>query len=438
VQMASRLLPQPALAGTVAIAALLSVIASAVAERAVPLGTLPGVALAVVLPLGIVLSYRFPIHVGRSIKICLSSIPFFLIVALLPPTVAAMAGGVGFLGGELVVRKARKNYYSDVVTSAGRFTMVGLFASTVAHRLPGTGAWHVAGLIITALVLCCADLWTAPLVIAPMCRERPLRVLVTIVRQSAALEAAQYLMAVPGALVVGDQPWALALFIAPTALVYRHFKRVKELHAGTYQLLERLADAVDQRDAYTGGHSQRVADLCKAILKAMPLGGPEAELIVAAARVHDIGKIDIPDHVLQKPGPLTPAERAVMQEHPERGAALLLNNPGFSRMAEMVRHHHEAWDGSGYPLGLRETAIPFGARVIAVADSFDAMTSDRPYRRSMSPVQAATRLLEGRGALWDPAVVDALLRALPSMDVVIPAVPSAPVAPESAALALAQ
>jgi HD-GYP domain-containing protein (c-di-GMP phosphodiesterase class II) len=245
-------------------------------------------------------------------------------------------------------------------------------------------------------------------------------------------------MAVPGALAVADQPLALALFVAPTALVYRHFKRAKELHAGTYRLLERLADTVDQRDAYTGGHSQRVAELCKVILKATPLGGPEAELIVAAARVHDIGKIDVPDHVLQKPGPLTPAERALMQEHPERGAALLLNNPGFSRMAEMVRHHHEAWDGSGYPLGLRETAIPFGARVIAVADSFDAMTSDRPYRRGLSPLQATTRLLEGRGAQWDPAVVDALLRALPTVDEVAPAAPSTPVPLDSVPLALAQ
>jgi hypothetical protein len=434
----SDLLPQPAVSGLVALFALLSLSTLTITGDALLGSGEAHIPVAIALSLGIVLSYRFPIHVGRSIEIYLSSAPLYLMVAILAPPVAAVAAGVGFLGGELVVRKARRNYYSDVITAAGRLTLVALIASSVAHRFPPAGIWHVSGLVAAALTLWAVDMWSAPLVIAPMCRERPLRVLRNILRQSAALEAVQYLLAVPGALVVADQPWALALFVAPTAVVYRHFKRAKELHAGTYQLLERLADTVDQRDAYTGGHSQRVADLCKAILKAISLGGPEAELIVAAARVHDIGKIDIPDHVLQKPGPLTPVERAAMQEHPERGAALLLNNPGFSRMAEMVRYHHEAWDGSGYPHGLRETAIPFGARVIAVADGFDAMTSDRPYRRGMSPVQAATRLLEGRGSQWDPAVVDALLQALPSMGAVAPAPPSLPVTVESLPLAIAR
>jgi HD-GYP domain-containing protein (c-di-GMP phosphodiesterase class II) len=325
-----------------------------------------------------------------------------------------------------------------VATAAGRLTLVAILASSVVHRFPASGGWHLVSLGLGAIVLWAADWWTAPLVIAPMCRERPLQVFANIVRQGVALEGAQYLMAVPGALIVSDQPWALALFLAPTAAVYRHFKRIKELHAGTYQLLERLADTVDQRDAYTGGHSRRVAELCAAILKALPLDGPEAEMIVAAARVHDIGKIDLPDHVLQKPGILTPAERALMQEHPERGAALLLNHPGFARMAQMVRHHHEACDGSGYPHGLHGPAIPFGARVIAVADSYDAMTSDRPYRRGMSPMQAVTRLLAGRDAQWDASIVDALISVLPGVADTPAALHSIPVEAGPRPLALAR
>jgi HD-GYP domain-containing protein (c-di-GMP phosphodiesterase class II) len=145
------------------------------------------------------------------------------------------------------------------------------------------------------------------------------------------------------------------------------------------------------------------------ILREMGLSGPELDLIVAAARVHDLGKIGMPDHILLKDGQLQDEEWEIMKAHPERGAQLLQRYPDFSRGVEIVRHHHERWDGQGYPHGLRDASIPFGARVIAVADSYDAMTSDRPYRRGMSPARAAVILREGRSKQWDPAIVDAFL-----------------------------
>ena len=142
--------------------------------------------------------------------------------------------------------------------------------------------------------------------------------------------------------------------------------------------------------------------------------GPEKDLIVLAARIHDIGKIGVPDSVLHKSGSLTVEERRLMEMHPEYGANLLVRYPDFSRGVEIVLHHHECWDGTGYPHRLSGPEIPFGARVIAVADSFDAMTSDRPYRRAMRPDTAAAILREGRGSQWDPAVVDAFLRSAAS------------------------
>jgi HD-GYP domain-containing protein (c-di-GMP phosphodiesterase class II) len=137
---------------------------------------------------------------------------------------------------------------------------------------------------------------------------------------------------------------------------------------------------------------------------------------VLAARIHDIGKIDIPASVLQKPGRLTPEERALIETHPDTGADMLLRYPGFGRGVDMIRFHHEAWDGSGYPRRLKGTSIPFGARAIAVADSFDAMTSDRPYRKGMPVYRAAMELQRGRGRQWDPACVDAFLAVLPEID----------------------
>jgi putative nucleotidyltransferase with HDIG domain len=155
-----------------------------------------------------------------------------------------------------------------------------------------------------------------------------------------------------------------------------------------------------------------VTDYCRAILAEMSLNGPEVDLIVSAARVHDIGKIAIPDAVLNKPAPLTPEERTLMESHAERGAEVLRRYKDFARGVEIVLHHHEAWDGSGYPHRLKGTEIPFGARVMAVADSYDAMTSDRPYRRGMPVARAAGILREGRGRQWDQQVVDAFLRTI--------------------------
>jgi putative nucleotidyltransferase with HDIG domain len=180
----------------------------------------------------------------------------------------------------------------------------------------------------------------------------------------------------------------------------------------TRHILESMADTVDMRDPYTGGHSRRVTEFTEAILRTMEKHGPEVDLIISAARVHDIGKIAIPDGILNKPGKLTDEERAIMETHSERGAEVLERYQDFARGVAVVRHHHESWDGTGYPHKLTGTDIPFGARVIAVADSYDAMTSDRPYRTGMSPAKAVSILREGRGVQWDASIVDALVRSL--------------------------
>jgi putative two-component system response regulator len=175
-----------------------------------------------------------------------------------------------------------------------------------------------------------------------------------------------------------------------------------------------MADTVDLRDPYTGGHSRRVTEFVESILKEMGKQGPEVELITTAARLHDIGKIAVPDTILNKPGKLTDEEWAIMASHPEVGADFLGKHPGFKRGVEIVRHHHEAWDGTGYPHKLKATEIPLGARIIAVADSYDAMTSDRPYRKGMNTDEAVRILREGRGTQWDAQIVDAFVRSIAS------------------------
>jgi HD-GYP domain-containing protein (c-di-GMP phosphodiesterase class II) len=243
-----------------------------------------------------------------------------------------------------------------------------------------------------------------------MSGEAPLRVMAVSLREAGLSEGAQYLLGMLAALAAAQYAWSLVLWVLPLYIVHQSFKHAKEMHDGTSRLLESMADAVDLRDPYTGGHSRRVTEFTLHILREMGIVGPEVDLIGSAACVHDIGKIGIPDHILNKPGQLTPEEKAIMDSHPARGADLLARYSDFARGMAIVRHHHERWDGKGYPDGLRGVEIPFGARVIAVADSFDAMTSDRPYRSGMPIGKAAHILREGRGQQWEAAIVDAFLQ----------------------------
>lgn len=210
--------------------------------------------------------------------------------------------------------------------------------------------------------------------------------------------------------ILAARPSVQVSRFVPSAVLAVMATRFKELDPNARKLLAQLADVVDRRDPYTGEHSRRVADLVAEIVGEMGTRGQEARLIVMAARMHDIGKMHVPQDLVMKPASLTDQERIRLEEHAELGARFLHLFPRLRRGAEIVRHHHESWDGTGYPLRLRGTDIPFGSRVIAVADSFDAMVNDRPYRAGMDRDQAIAILAAGRGRQWDPMVVDALLR----------------------------
>ncbi|HWH54266.1 MAG TPA: diguanylate cyclase [Gaiellaceae bacterium] len=168
-----------------------------------------------------------------------------------------------------------------------------------------------------------------------------------------------------------------------------------------------LARAVDARDVYTGFHSQRVAQLAVRIAVRLGLDREHVELTRLAASLHDLGKLALPEELLRKPGPLTEPERLVLERHPQIGFRML-DSLGIDPVADWVLHHHERWDGHGYPDGLEGEGIPLGARIIFVADAYDAMTSDRLYRARRSPEAALAELVACAGTQFDPAVVAAL------------------------------
>ena len=172
-----------------------------------------------------------------------------------------------------------------------------------------------------------------------------------------------------------------------------------------------LAHAVDARDAYTGSHSYMVGELSARVAKRMGLETEQVELARLAGSLHDLGKLAIPEEILRKPGPLNEAERLVLERHPQIGFRML-DSLGIEPVASWVLHHHERWDGDGYPDRLGEDAIPLGSRILFVADAYDAMTTDRVYRSKLSHDRAISELERCAGTQFDPEVVAALLEEL--------------------------
>lgn len=173
-----------------------------------------------------------------------------------------------------------------------------------------------------------------------------------------------------------------------------------------HDVIDCLATAIEVKDEYTHGHSGRVADMSCDIASAMGLKDRYLDYVHMAAHLHDIGKIGISETVLNKKGKLRSNELAQVQMHSEYGYRILSKSPALRPIAKIVLHHHERWDGKGYPCGLKEKEIPLGSRMIAVADSIDAMTSQRPYREALSWDFCMEEIGRNSGIMYDPYVVE--------------------------------
>jgi len=175
----------------------------------------------------------------------------------------------------------------------------------------------------------------------------------------------------------------------------------RRLQRSILQSLLGLANALEAKDEYTRGHSDRVAALARRLALEAGLTVRQADVIAQSGLLHDLGKIGVPEHILRKSGPLTREEWAVMRRHPVTGSQIVAPIESFAEGALIVRHHHEREDGSGYPDGLSGETIPLGARVVAVADVYDALTSERPYRRALTHTEALERLTAEAGRTLD-------------------------------------
>lgn len=182
-----------------------------------------------------------------------------------------------------------------------------------------------------------------------------------------------------------------------------------EVNFEYHEMVECITSALDARDPYTGNHSRRVSDMACFLCGKLGISHEETQEIHISGHLHDIGKIGVPDRVLLKPGRLNDEEWAIMKKHPEIGADILSKSPHFSRIAAIILHHHERWDGKGYPFGAKGTEIPIGARIIAVSDSIDAMASARAYRKALPLDVVKSEIEKNIGIMYDPKIAWAAL-----------------------------
>lgn len=200
--------------------------------------------------------------------------------------------------------------------------------------------------------------------------------------------------------------------------VSREFKLKNEIESNYLSTIEAFAETVDARDSYTGKHSSNVSKYVSLLCKRVKLTKEEKEEIRIAASIHDIGKVGISDSILKKPEKLTYEEYEIMKKHPVIGANIVGKIHGYENISNIIRHHHERYDGKGYPDGLEGSSIPIGSQIIAIADAFDAMTSNRVYRKSLGRETAEGILVEERNKQFNSELVDIFVHEILPYEVI--------------------
>jgi putative nucleotidyltransferase with HDIG domain len=211
---------------------------------------------------------------------------------------------------------------------------------------------------------------------------------------------------------LSDQQFSLMVSQQDLMLTNERLKQKNEEVLKSQDVIRTLAEALEARDHYTQGHSSRVAEVAVLLARELGLSREEQEVVLHGCLLHDIGKIHVPDAVLRKPGALTAEEFDMMKKHPVIGETICRPLVFARPFLDIIRHHHERWDGRGYPDGLSGEEISLHARITAIADAWDAMTSDRPYRSALPLDVAFSRIEEGAGTQWDPELVRQFLRVM--------------------------
>ena len=386
---------------------------------------------AVALAVTAAIAERSSVHLTRGTEVSISVLPTLFAAVLLGPLAAAAVGAASMLGDPELVsrgdpdRAPRLKWASYTSTRLLGGAGMGLAAQAVLDAVPSTLGGLIAATLVGALI---GELLEGAFSVLTGV-VRGLGITETAALHKSLLTHLIFLVAPVYAPVVAllayayleFSPWSLALFLAPAIAaqrlygLYQEQRRLADDLSFANETLERanlqfagaLIATLDARDRYTAGHSAAVAIYSRDIAKRMALSPVTQDLAYLCGLVHDIGKIGLPPGLLEKPGALTLDERRQMQQHSAIGERILAHVDEYSEIATIVRHHHERMDGQGYPDGLADDDIPLVSRIIAVADAYNAMTSDRPYRDAMPSRVARLRLAQAVDSQFDTAAVAA-------------------------------
>jgi HD-GYP domain-containing protein (c-di-GMP phosphodiesterase class II) len=387
-----------------------AVVALALSATSAPLPQYDDLIAFVILLTMSTLAVLFPVHVSIKVKMTVDDLPNFAAAILLGPMWAmVVAAGAKLIGARY--RKARVPWTTRAFNAAAATLAVG--AGATAFQLLGKPDLPLLqqplAVIVAAALMYTVQTELVDVVVALQLRRRLFNDWWQEHRRDLPNEAALFLLGALAAASAEQQPLALILFAVPMAITLITLRESAHLRAQTREAILELADIIDLRDPYTHGHSQRVAQYAERLARRLSMESTQIALIRDAARVHDIGKIGTNDMVLQKPGPLTTDEMAEMHKHSDIGHRLLKRLPEFWEGAELVLAHHERHDGNGYPRGLRGDELPMEVSVISVADTYDAMTTDRPYRKALPWPTVRAELVKNRDKQWRGGVVDAFV-----------------------------
>jgi len=355
----------------------------------------------------------WPVHLSVKMKITVDDTATFAAALLLGPFYSMLVAGATTLIA-LHFRGVHQRWYNRGFNAATATLSTGAAAAAFL-LVAGPGAdvvrepWAIGIAAIAKYVVHSA---LVDIVVALQVRRNPLNGWWSLHRRLLPYESALLVLGALAAIAAQAQPWTLLLFGVPMAVVLFTLRDSARVREQTKTAILELADLIDLRDPYTHGHSQRVAALAERLARRLHLQFAQVELIHDAARVHDIGKIGTNDLVLLKPGPLTDEEQREMRRHAEIGHRLLRRLPEFWEGAELVLSHHERHDGAGYPRGLKGDELPIEVSVISVADTYDAMTTDRPYRKGLAWDVVRAELVRQRGKQWRERAVDSFIEMI--------------------------
>jgi putative nucleotidyltransferase with HDIG domain len=382
-----------------------------------------------------IVSGRFTIKVpGRSVTVSVSEVFLFVSIMLFGPAIPTLTIALDGLLASLTQtnRRLYRALFNIAEPAISTWTAAGVFFAIAGVSPRGSVAANTPiGIFATVAMAAAFFILNSGLSAVAVAFERGISVVAFWRGHAWYLAVNYYAAASIATLAVSTGShvnFAVVGLIAPLLLLSyvayressiraeeagRHVQDVERLYRAS---VEMLAIAVDAKDQVTHGHIRRVQQHTLAVAAALGVTDrTELKAIEAGALLHDIGKLAVPDYILNKPTALTPAEFEIIKKHPSMGARILTAVEFPYPIVPIVRHHHEQWDGRGYPDGLVGTEIPLSARILAVVDCFDALTSDRPYRPRLSDVQAIAILRSRKGTFYDPSVVETMIGLIPEL-----------------------